>query len=157
MLGRYTLRGCVTAHNQQPFVANRARGMHQDHRVFVIGGHAIAGMTRFSGSWVCNAAQGAVCRPLDLSEDIKALAEESAKAMNVDVAGVDIIRAANGEFLTLEVNAMPAWSALQGVVNTDIARSIARHIIARMSEAASVKVVTQDLPGSYTRPTVAPV
>lgn len=149
------------AYEEQPyylqrFVASGERRSYQDYRVFVIGGHAVAGMTRSNSSWICNVAQGAQCLPLNLAEDVKAIAEESANALGLDYAGVDVIRAVNGELYALEVNAMPAWRALQDVSKIDIARSIARHIVARINDAASLDSLAHASTGSHANMTITP-
>lgn len=85
----------------------------QDFRLFVIGGKAIAGMSRIGQSWITNVKQGALPQPAVLTGDLVKTAQRAARAVGVDYAGVDLIRGRDGTLFTLEVNAMPAWSGLE--------------------------------------------
>ena len=99
-------------------------GQWHDHRVFVIQGKAIAAMVRHGASWVNNVALGGRCEALPLSGELIALAEAASKAVDIDYCGVDIIRRQDGKTCVLEVNSIPAWKGLQGVVDIDIAQAL---------------------------------
>ncbi len=99
-------------------------GQWHDHRVFVIQGKAIAAMVRHGASWVNNVALGGRCEALPLSGELIALAEAASKAVEIDYCGVDIIRDQDGKAYVLEVNSIPAWKGLQGVVDIDIAQAL---------------------------------
>jgi RimK family alpha-L-glutamate ligase len=99
-------------------------GAWHDHRVFVIKGKAIAAMVRHGESWVNNVALGSRCEALAHDGELGALAEAAAKAVDIDYCGVDIIRDRHGKLYVLEVNSIPAWKGLQGVVNVDIAQAL---------------------------------
>lgn len=99
-------------------------GQWHDHRVFVIQGKAIAAMVRHGASWVNNVALGGRCEALPLSGELIALAEAASKAVDIDYCGVDIIRGQDGKAYVLEVNSIPAWKGLQGVVDIDIAQAL---------------------------------
>ena len=99
-------------------------GQWHDHRVFVIQGKAIAAMVRHGASWVNNVALGGRCEALPLSGELIALAEAASKAVEIDYCGVDIIRGQDGKAYVLEVNSIPAWKGLQGVVDIDIAQAL---------------------------------
>lgn len=99
-------------------------GAWHDHRVFVIQGKAIAAMVRHGESWVNNVALGGRCEALAHDAELGALAEAAAKAVDIDYCGVDIIRDRHGNLYVLEVNSIPAWKGLQGVVDVDIAQAL---------------------------------
>ena len=99
-------------------------GAWHDHRVFVIRGKAIAAMVRHGESWVNNVALGGRCEALVHDAELGALAEAAANAVDIDYCGVDIIRDRHGNLYVLEVNAIPAWKGLQGVVDVDIAQAL---------------------------------
>lgn len=99
-------------------------GAWHDHRVFVIRGKAIAAMVRHGESWVNNVALGGRCEALSHDTELIALAEAAAKAVDIDYCGVDIIRDRHGSMYVLEVNGIPAWKGLQGVVDVDIAQAL---------------------------------
>lgn len=99
-------------------------GVWHDHRVFVIRGKAVAAMVRHGESWVNNVALGGRCEMAAHDSDLGAVAEAAAKAVDIDYCGVDIIRNRHGELYVLEVNSIPAWKGLQGVVALDIAQAL---------------------------------
>lgn len=93
-----------------------------DFRVFVIDGKTVAAMRRSGVTWLNNVHQGARCEPVRL-DDLRLcrLAEEAVRVLDMDYAGVDIIRDEQGRYFVLEVNSIPAWKGLQGVTDTSIA------------------------------------
>jgi len=93
-----------------------------DFRVFVIAGKAVAAMRRCGITWLNNVHQGARCEPVMLDEILLVrLAEDAVKALDMNYAGVDIIRDRHGRATVLEINSIPAWKGLQGVTQTPIA------------------------------------
>ncbi len=99
-------------------------GVWHDHRVFVVQGKAIAAMVRRGEGWVNNVALGGRCEAVAHDGELAMLAEASAKAVDIDYCGVDIIRDHHGKLYVLEVNSIPAWKGLQGVVDLDIAQAL---------------------------------
>ncbi|EIJ44301.1 alpha-L-glutamate ligase, RimK family [Beggiatoa alba B18LD] len=104
---------------------------YHDWRVFVINGKAQAAMLRHSQHWITNRAQGASCRASALDPELIKLAEAASQAIQVDYAGVDIMRDANGQAYVLEVNGVPAWQGLQQVCNADIAQYLVDDFVSR--------------------------
>ena len=96
----------------------------RDWRVFVIDGKAVAAMQRRSQHWVTNRAQGAVCEAIGPDLNLYALAEEATAAVDVDYAGVDLLRDGNGNWLVGEVNGIPAWQGLQRVSGRNITQQL---------------------------------
>jgi tetrahydromethanopterin:alpha-L-glutamate ligase len=115
----------------QRFVRNRHPGW-RDWRVFVIGRRAVAAMIRHGKHWRTNASQGARCEATPASGEIAGLAIAASAAVDADYAGVDIIEGADGRYLVLEVNSMPAWAALQRVSTVDIADALAAGLLGRV-------------------------
>jgi tetrahydromethanopterin:alpha-L-glutamate ligase len=97
-------------------------GAWHDFRIFIINGKAVAAMKRHGSQWVSNVAQGGHCEYVMPYGEIAELALAAAKAVDIDYCGVDIIRDVNGRLYVLEVNSIPAWKGLQGVVEVDIAQ-----------------------------------
>ena len=96
-----------------------------DFRVFVIAGKAVAAMRRCGVTWLNNVHQGARCEPVMLDEVLLIrLAEDAVRALDMNYAGVDIIRDRNGRATVLEVNSIPAWKGLQSVTQTPIAQRL---------------------------------
>lgn len=93
-----------------------------DFRVFVIAGKAFAAMRRCGVSWLNNVHQGALCEPVSLDDPLLVrLAEDAVAVLEMNYAGVDIIRDPEGRYSVLEVNSIPAWKGLQGVTEAAIA------------------------------------
>lgn len=113
-------------------------GAWHDYRVFVIHGKAAGAMVRHGNHWVNNVALGGRCEMLaDNNENgaITDLALAAARAVDIDYCGVDIIRDRDGKLYVLEVNGIPAWKGLQGVIATDIAQALVDDFIVGMGAA----------------------
>ena len=122
----------------------QAGGKGLDWRVFVINHRAVAAMRRCSDHWVTNRARGGQCRPADLSPPLRRLAEAASEATGICYGGVDIIRNAQGDYLALEVNSVPAWRGLQSVCRVDVAGLLADDLFgqcARPSAGAGLREV----------------
>jgi tetrahydromethanopterin:alpha-L-glutamate ligase len=103
-----------------------------DYRVLTIGGRAVTAMRRVSAHWVHNVAQGARCEPAPLTPDLARLAEDAARAVGADYAGVDLMPSAGGAALqVIEVNGVAAWQGLQGVTPFNIARALVADLCER--------------------------
>lgn len=103
----------------------------RDWRVMVVGGRPIAAMIRHGASWITNIRQGARAEPAATDGVLGDTAVAAAAAVGAFFAGVDLVRDAEGRWLVLEVNSMPAWSGLQGVTDLNIAQVIADAVMAR--------------------------
>ena len=120
----------------QRYVPPRTPGRWRDRRVFVVGGRAVAAMTRHGTGWITNVHQGASCEPAPVRGAHADLAEAAAAAVGADYAGVDLIEDAEGGWQVLEVNSMPAWQGLQSVAETDLAEALAEDFVQRVARAA---------------------
>lgn len=96
-------------------------GMACDWRVFVIAGEVVAAMRRSTDGWLANVAQGGICHAALPEGKLKHLAERAVACLDMDYAGVDIMRDGEGNWWVIEVNSVPAWRGLQRVVSMDIA------------------------------------
>ncbi len=103
----------------------------EDYRVLVVGGAARAAMTRRGATWINNVAQGAACAPAPGDPELGRLAEAATRALDMDYAGVDLMRDRSGRLTVLEVNSIPAWRGLQSVTRADIAGLLADDLIDR--------------------------
>jgi tetrahydromethanopterin:alpha-L-glutamate ligase len=130
----------------------RAGPPFRDYRVFVCAGKMVAMMSRRGEDWITNVNRGGV--PERISHDdrpeLAALAVAAAAAVGADFAGVDIVPAADGSLLALEINSMPAWSGLQSVVAVNIADTIADALLAYLAERRAAAVPNK--PYRFTAP-----
>lgn len=106
-------------------------GAWHDWRVLVVGGVARAAMLRRGISWINNVAQGASCESAALQSELCELAQRAASALEMDYAGVDLIRSTSGELYVIEVNGVPAWKGLQSVCDVSIAQLLADDFLNR--------------------------
>ena len=116
----------------QRYIDSGSAGWH-DWRVFVIDDVAVAAMKRHGKSWITNVSQGGTCAPVDLSghEDVRALAQKAGRALQMDYAGIDLIRDREGRLQVIEVNGIPAWKGLQSVTRDSIAQRLANDFLDR--------------------------
>lgn len=121
-------------HYLQAFVGRPEGGWH-DWRAFTVGERTVAVMERRGTGWRTNAAQGARCAAAPAGGEIGELAAAAARAVGATHAGVDLIRDTDGRLMVLEVNSMPAWSALQRVSEVDIAAEIVDDLLRRVAAA----------------------
>ena len=104
-----------------------------DFRVFVIRNRAVAAMRRCGVTWLNNVHQGARCEPVRLDDRLLCrLAEDAVKVLEMDYAGVDIIRDEHGRYSVLEVNSIPAWKGLQNVTEASIADLLVEDFLSRL-------------------------
>lgn len=110
-------------------------GFH-DHRLLVVDGALAGAMTRRSQDWVTNMRRGARAEALAPGEEMLSLAVRAAAAVGADCAGVDLLRDRAGRLWVLEVNSMPGWRGLQGVVGHAVAGRVAEGLLRRVSAGA---------------------
>ncbi len=104
---------------------------HGDHdiRALVVGGRVVAAMARRSAGWRHNVARGARAERCHLDAEAENLCLRATAILGADYAGVDLLRAADGRDVVIEVNSIPGWSGLQKTTPTDIADAIAAHLV----------------------------
>ena len=94
----------------------------KDIRCFVIDGKVVAAIQReaMPGEFRANIHLGGTASIIKVTAEEKRIAIKATKAMDLKVAGVDIIRSAKGPLL-LEVNSSPGLEGIEGATNKDIA------------------------------------
>lgn len=99
-----------------------------DIRVFVVGGRVVASMKRQSldDDFRSNLHKGGEGISIKLTEEERKMAVKAAKAMGLNVAGVDMMRSNRGP-LVLEVNASPGFG-IEKVTGRDVATPIIEYI-----------------------------
>lgn len=119
----------------QHFVGEPGQGA-TDWRVFVVAGTALAAMRRSAPGWLANVAQGGECQAVLADGELRRLAERAVACLQMDYAGVDLMRDAQGRWWVIEVNSVPAWKGLQAVCQTDIAACLAKDLLGRCGSEA---------------------
>jgi len=99
-----------------------------DIRAFVVGSRVIASMKRQSldDDFRSNLHKGGEGVPIKLTEEERKTAIKAAKAMGLNVAGVDMMRSERGP-LVLEVNASPGFG-VEKVTSRDVAAPIIEYV-----------------------------
>ncbi len=124
----------------QTFIDCGAGNWH-DFRVLVVNGSACAAMVRRGTTWINNVAQGGVCEGVVLEESMRKLAQDAVRALDMDYAGVDLMRDGNGRWWVIEVNGIPAWRGLQGVCEFNLAQCLVDDMLARRLPHANMEMV----------------
>ncbi|WP_284653030.1 30S ribosomal protein S6--L-glutamate ligase [Flavobacterium terrisoli] len=101
----------------------------KDLRLFVVDGKVVAAIQReaAAGEFRANIHMGGTASVIKPTADEKKIAIKAAKAMDLKVAGVDIIRSSKGPLL-LEVNSSPGLEGIEGATNKDIAGEMIKAI-----------------------------
>ena len=105
----------------------------KDIRVFVVGGKIIAAMDRIAkrrGEFRSNFSLGGRVKIAELSDEEKRLAKAAAKALGLDIAGVDLIRSKNGTKV-IEVNSNPGLKGITQATGVDVAGAIIKYAVKR--------------------------
>lgn len=99
-----------------------------DIRAFVVGSRVIASMKRQSldDDFRSNLHKGGEGTAIKLTEEEKKIAIKAAKAMGLNIAGVDLMRSSRGP-LILEVNASPGFG-IEKVTGRNVASAIIEYV-----------------------------
>lgn len=136
---RYDLQKIATAYIQlqgrviiQEFI-EEARGC--DLRAFVVDGKIVASMERKAakGEFRANVHLGAETSAAQLTEEEQDIALRAATLLDLDVAGVDIIRSKRGP-LVMEVNASPGLEGIEGCSGVDVAAAIVAAAVRKVKQ-----------------------
>lgn len=105
----------------------------EDLRCFVVGGRVVASMLRKAaeGEYRANLHRGGLSAKARLTKTERDTAARAAKALGLQVAGVDMLRASDGPKV-LEVNASPGLEGIEKVSKKDVAGLIVEHIEKRV-------------------------
>lgn len=99
-----------------------------DIRAFVVGGRVVASMKRQSldDDFRSNLHKGGEGTAIKLTDEEKKMAIKAAKAMGLNIAGVDMMRSSRGP-LVLEVNASPGFG-IEKVTGRNVAGPIIEYV-----------------------------
>ena len=106
-----------------------------DIRAFVVGDQVVGAMKRQAkeGEFRSNLHRGGSAEVVNLSDKEEYAALRAAKAMNLSVAGVDMLQSSRGP-LILEVNSSPGLEGIEAATGDDIAGKIIRHVERNVDE-----------------------
>ena len=117
----------LDAHFLVQHFVKEARG--SDIRCFVVGGKVVASMMRQAkpGEFRSNLHRGGKATPVKISAEERSTAVRAAKIMGLNVAGVDMLRTAQGPQV-MEVNSSPGLEGIESTNKADIATQIIEFI-----------------------------
>jgi ribosomal protein S6--L-glutamate ligase len=100
-----------------------------DIRALVVGGRVVASMLRTAapGEFRSNLHRGGTAKVVQLTAEERRTAIRSAKAMGLDLAGVDMLRSDRGP-VVMEVNSSPGLQGIEGATGIDVAGEIIEYI-----------------------------
>lgn len=100
-----------------------------DIRCLVVGGKVIAAMKRQSaeGEFRSNLHRGGTATLVKLSPAERKTAVDAAKAMGLNMCGVDILQSNNGP-VVMEVNSSPGLEGIEDATNKDVAKMVIQFI-----------------------------
>lgn len=100
-----------------------------DIRAFIVGGKVVAAMKRQGapGEFRSNLHRGGTSEVIKLTAQERATAVRAARAMGLNVAGVDMLQSSEGP-MVLEVNSSPGLEGIEGASGVDIADVIIEFI-----------------------------
>ena len=100
-----------------------------DIRALVVGGKVVAAMQRTGaeGEFRSNLHRGGSAQSIKISPEERSTAVRAAKAMGLNVCGVDMLRANHGA-VVMEVNSSPGLEGVEKATGKDIAGAIVEHL-----------------------------
>ena len=106
----------------------------EDIRAFVVDGKVVGSIKRTAaaGEFRSNLHQGGSASVVKLTREERQTAVKAARALNLNVAGVDVLRSASGPKI-LEVNSSPGLQGISTATGKDIAGTIIECIEANVS------------------------
>lgn len=104
-----------------------------DIRALVVNGKVIGAMKRqgVEGDFRSNLHRGGSATPIKLSRKEKEVAVKAAKAMGLNVAGVDLLPSSRGP-LVLEVNSSPGLEGIEKATGVDVAGKIVDFVVSQV-------------------------
>jgi RimK family alpha-L-glutamate ligase len=97
----------------------------RDLRVIVIGGRVIGAMKRTStdGSFKANISRGGIGESYDIDEQMELLAIQTAKVLDLDIAGVDLLFHADG-YKICEANSSPGFKGFESALGINVPQKV---------------------------------
>jgi ribosomal protein S6--L-glutamate ligase len=104
-----------------------------DIRCYVIGNEVVASMERIAqdGEFRANIHLGATAKAIEISDKEREIAIKASQAMNLEVAGVDMVRSNTG-IKILEINSSPGLEGIESATGIDIGEKMIEYIEKKM-------------------------
>ncbi|MBI4176633.1 MAG: RimK family alpha-L-glutamate ligase [Candidatus Aenigmarchaeota archaeon] len=121
---------------RQPiFIEEYLEGGHEDIRAMVIGDEVVAAMKRIAptGDFRANISGGGHGEKIDLDSRMTNLALKAARAIGIEITGVDIIETNRGPKI-VEVNYKPQFSGLMKATGVNVARLMVEYMYKKVRD-----------------------
>lgn len=110
----------------------------KDLRVFLLGGKVVGCMKRFSEtSFKANYSRGGKVELFQITPEIEWLATETARLVNLDIAGIDLLFDEHG-YKVCEANSSPGFKGLESVMGKSVAEQILDYIAVKVSGTINI-------------------
>lgn len=98
----------------------------RDLRLLVVDGQVVAAMERRAqdGGFKANYSSGASVHEFVPDDEATNIALETAKALNIDIGGIDLLFKENGGYTICEANTFPGFKGLEKASNVNVAGKI---------------------------------
>lgn len=108
-----------------------------DIRVLVVGGKVVAAIKRqgLEGEFRSNLHRGGNATPIKITPEERSTAVRAAKAMGLNVCGVDLLRSNHGPVI-MEVNSSPGLQGVETATNIDVAGKIIEFLESHIDKKA---------------------
>lgn len=117
-------------HLFQKFVSSSAG---KDVRVIVIGGKAVAAMQRKSDTdFRSNLELGGTAKPVKIDDCLRNICELTAKTLELDYCGIDLLYGENGGYFVCEVNSNAFFGGIERVTGVNIACLYAEYVCSKI-------------------------
>jgi ribosomal protein S6--L-glutamate ligase len=126
---------------KKPFLVQEfINGGNKDIRSVVIGDKVVAAYQRIAnkGDFRANLSQGGSGKSISLSEADKTLCVKAAKALGLELCGVDLMKDQKGKTYLIELNSNYGWK-IEKICGVDIASEIVKHIEQRVGTIGNRK------------------
>lgn len=112
----------------------------EDIRCLVIGGKVVATMRRKAaeGEFRSNLHEGGIAESVKITKKERETALKAARAMNLNFAGVDLLRSSEGPTV-LEINSSPGLERLEKSTKRNVATKVMDHIERRVRPSTARK------------------
>lgn len=121
-IGPQALYGVVQEYVRKPW---------RDIRATVVGEEVISIYRINKRHWITNTARGAEAQPAPRDPGLEDLAVRAAKALGLEVAGIDIFEDPERGYIVNEANPVPEFKNVARVTGVDVAGVIARYVLSQ--------------------------
>lgn len=106
-----------------------------DVRILIVGNNTFS-IRRFAapGEWRTNVSLGGRPEAFEPPQAWVELARAAARAVETEIAGVDLLPGPDGRVVVLEVNAVPGWRGLESATGFDVSGAVVQHLEKRLTD-----------------------